>query len=147
MKRTSLWLGCLFLIVVILPRAAAQDEKKVILKVDGKIANTDPKDKVRQDCYHKSHIVKLEAGATYQIDMIGVGGFDTFLRLEDADGKQLAEDDDGGEDLDARIIFQAPKAGTYRIICTTYEDNDTGAYTLIVTRTAGGKKEEKKKKQ
>src|SRR5579862_6480339 len=50
--------------------------------------------------------VKLEASKTYVIDMISPDQkvLDPFLRLLDAKGKQLAEDDDGGEGLNARII-------------------------------------------
>ena len=45
-------------------------------------------------------------------------------RPEDSRGEQLAEDDDSGGFLDARI--------TYRIIATSYEPGKTGAYTLTV---------------
>ena len=58
--------------------------------------------------------------------------FDAYLRLEDADGKQLAEDDDGGEDQNARLRFQAPKTGTYRIIATTFAANEFGAYIFMI---------------
>src|SRR5262245_32480846 len=47
--------------------------------------------------------------------------FDTFLRLEDADGKELARNDDSGGELNAQIVFTAPKSGDFRIIATSYE--------------------------
>src|SRR5215831_4607100 len=54
--------------------------------------------------------VKLEEGKTYQIDMISPDqkALDPFLVLQDAAFKKLAEDDDGGEGLNARIVFRAP---------------------------------------
>lgn len=137
----ALLAGLLFLVALTLSGGAlAQDKDKVILKVQDKIAATDQKDKVRKDCYHKVHVVKLMEGVTYRIDMLGDSEFDTYLRLEDDAGKQLAEDDDSGEGLNARIVFPAPKTGTYRIIATTYDDNDTGSYTLLVTAIGGEKK-------
>src|SRR5262249_46996663 len=71
------------------------------LKIEGKL-NKD----VRSIAYQ----VKMEAGKTYVIDMISPDqkALDPFLRLLDSAGKQLAEDDDGGEGLNARITFRAP---------------------------------------
>jgi len=54
---------------------------------------------------------------------------DPYLRLEDAAGKELAKDDDGGEGLNARIRFDCPADGTYRIICTTFAGG-VGLYEL-----------------
>jgi hypothetical protein len=125
---------------------AAQDEKKEVLKVDGKFTDKDPEDRIRKGCYHKVHMIKLVEGATYQIDMIGVDKLDTYLRLEDAKGKPLDENDDVAEgNLDSRIVFKAPKTDTYRIIATTFVEGETGAYTLIVTQTAGPKEKDKDK--
>jgi hypothetical protein len=71
---------------------------------------------------------------TYQIDMSSkVEGFDSWLRIEDADKKQLAEDDDSGGNLDARILFMAPEDGIYRIITTTYASKfETGPFNLRI---------------
>ena len=43
----------------------------------------------------------------------------TYLRLEDAAGNQLRQDDDGGSGLNSRIRFQAPRTGNYRVIATS----------------------------
>src|SRR5262249_28511193 len=56
---------------------------------------------------------------------------DPYLRLENAAGMQLADDDDSGEGLNARIVFAAPKDGAYRIIATTFAGG-TGAFELTV---------------
>lgn len=75
--------------------------------------------------------IKLEQGITYQIDHMSKA-FDAYLYLEDADGKLLAEDDDGGEGLNLRIIFRAEKTGTYRLIATSLGNTWPGAFSLSV---------------
>jgi serine protease Do len=91
--------------------------------------------------------VKLSKDVTYIIEMVATVAkdgkqLDPFLILEDTAGKKLAEDDDGGGDLNAKIVFRAPADGVYRIICTTFNPNETGGYTLSVRREA--EKKEKK---
>jgi serralysin len=76
----------------------------------------------------------MKAGRTYQIDMMqkpGALAVDPFLRLEDSQGNQLASDDDGGEGLNARIVFACTQDGTYRVVATTL-DAQTGGFTLSV---------------
>ena len=61
--------------------------------------------------------------------------FDTYLLLQDATGQYVAEDDDGGTNLNSRIAgsFQA---GTYTIWVTSFSAGETGSYTLSVSRNA-----------
>jgi tetratricopeptide (TPR) repeat protein len=77
--------------------------------------------------------VKLAAGKTYVLDMVSPDqkAVDPYLVLSDAAGKKLAEDDDSGGGLNARINFRADQAGTYRIQATTFNDG-RGAFTLTV---------------
>jgi hypothetical protein len=77
--------------------------------------------------------VKFAAGKTYVIDMVSPDqkALDPYLFLFDAAGKQLAEDDDGGGGLNARIVFRAAKDGTYRIRATSCNAG-RGAFTLTV---------------
>src|SRR5262249_14393602 len=60
--------------------------------------------------------------------------FDAYLRLEDAAGKELAEDDDSGGNLNARIIFSCTKDGNYKVICTCFSEA-TGNFTLSVKKS------------
>lgn len=114
----------------------AVEATEIVLK-DGKVevasnlTNDDPKDKVRVVSPCKIYAIKLTAGKTYQIDMMSKA-IDSYLRFEDAAGKELAHDDDSGEGLDARIIFNCTQEGTYRIIATTFLGG-TGPFTLRVT--------------
>jgi serine/threonine protein kinase/Flp pilus assembly protein TadD len=77
--------------------------------------------------------VTLNAGKTYVIDMISPNqqALDPYLVLRDPDSKVLAEDDDGGDDLNARIIIRAPRDGVYRILATSYNAG-RGPFTLTV---------------
>jgi hypothetical protein len=105
-------------------------EGKGVIK--GKLATTDPKDASRKECYCKIYTIKLEAGMTYQFDC--VSDWDNWLRIEDAKGKQLAEDDDGGGGTNAQIVFECKTAGEYRVIVTTFENEDTGDFTVNVAK-------------
>jgi thiol-disulfide isomerase/thioredoxin len=115
-----------------------QDENKPVLKKQDTLTEDDAKDTKKTDCFAKVYKVKLKAGELYRIDMISKETdpqkFDPFLRLEDSSGKQLAMDDDGGGFPNAKIIFKAEKAGTYKVIATTFAPNMTGAYAITVAR-------------
>jgi hypothetical protein len=84
---------------------------------------------------HKLFLFNMEAGKTYQIDMISKA-FDAYLYLENPDGVQLAEDDDGGGNLNARIVYKAAVTGTHRIVATYYAANFLGGaggdFTLTI---------------
>src|SRR5437773_428459 len=89
----------LALVIAVAGQPAAQDkaqDKKdgLILKVEGKLTPDDPKDAVRKNSHHKVHTVKLQKDVVYRMDLISTQ-FDAYLRLEDAAGKQLEENDDG----------------------------------------------------
>jgi hypothetical protein len=108
-------------------------ELKTDLVATAELSNKDPKYPRRGGPY-KLHTVKLQADKKYQIDMMS-SAFDSYLFLEDSAGKLLMEDDDGGDGLNARIIFVPKKTDTYRIIATTFNQfvgAPVGAYTLIV---------------
>jgi eukaryotic-like serine/threonine-protein kinase len=89
--------------------------------------------------------VKLAAGKTYVIDMVGPDqkALDPYLVLTDATGQKLAEDKKSGDGLNARIVFRAEQAGTYRLQATAF-NGGAGAFTLTVGEQANPPKEEKK---
>jgi hypothetical protein len=99
-------------------------------EVKGKLDANDPKDVSRTDMYCKIYTVKLEAGKTYQVDC--KSDWDNWLRIEDAKGKQLAEDDDSGGGTDAQIIFECKTAGEYRVIVTSFDAGATGDFAVSV---------------
>src|SRR5438105_2950700 len=86
-------------------RAGGKAEKD--FKTAGKLTKDDPKDKKR-DAVCQIHTVRMKKGGVYTIDMVSTQ-FDSYLRLEDAKGRELAEDDDSGGNLNAQIVFTCPK--------------------------------------
>jgi hypothetical protein len=99
-------------------------------EVKGKLEASDPKDASRNECYCKIYAIKLEAGKTYQVDC--KSDWDNWLRIEDAKGKQLAEDDDSGGGTDAQVVFECKTAGEYRVIVTSFDEATTGDFIVTV---------------
>jgi peroxiredoxin len=110
--------------------AGGKGEKDIVIQ--DKLTKDDAKD-TKRNFACKVHVVKLKAGNTYTIDMVS-REFDSYLRLEDAKGAELAEDDDSGGDLNARIIFNCTKDGDYKVICTCFAEA-TGNFTLSVKKS------------
>jgi hypothetical protein len=89
----------------------------------------------------QAHALKFKAGVTYVIDLHSPA-FDTLLRLENAAGQLLAENDDiePSKDLNSRFVFTAPQDGTYRLVATSFQQQGVGPYTLTVRKFLGKKK-------
>ena len=69
--------------------------------------------------------VELTAGVQYTFDLQGAGNgsgtlSDGFLVLRDADGNFVAQDDNGGDGDDARLIFTPTSTATYFITVRTF---------------------------
>lgn len=98
------------------------------LTISSNLTAGDMPDKVRRHrC--KTFDIRLDAGKAYQIDMMGA--FDTYLRLEDPTGRQIAADDDGGDGLNSRMIINIPANGIYRVVSTSFSGG-LGAFTLTI---------------
>jgi hypothetical protein len=104
---------------------------KGIATVKDRLVATDVPDSVRSGCFSKVYKVKMLAGNKYQIDMKSQE-LDAYLRLENSSGNRLAEDDDSGGDLNARIIFNCARDDEYRVIATTFRMRDFGGFVLQV---------------
>jgi hypothetical protein len=115
----------------------------IVLDAKGKLADNDPLDKVRAGCRRQVRDFKMVAGETYTFDLHSTD-FDAFLRLEDAAGKQIKDDDDSAGNLNARIVYRATKDDMIRIIITTCDPGESGNYQLTVRQAEGKKKEDKK---
>jgi len=97
----------------------------------GVLANTDPLDNIRQGCHQKVHAFRMIVGRAYTIDL--QGQFDTYIRVETSGGKNLAEDDDGGDGLNSRLVFRPTQNDTYRVIVTSCGQGGVGTYKLKIT--------------
>lgn len=83
--------------------------------------------------------IELVAGQTITITLRGSGTTplaDPYLRLRDASGNLLRENDDSGGSLNSTINFTATTSGTYYIDAGAWADSagvtSTGTYTLQV---------------
>jgi thiol-disulfide isomerase/thioredoxin len=134
--------GCL--LAVGAPSAPAQPAQpagkaNVVFSKSDKLTDADEKDTGAQtrQSHRKLYKIKLTEGQVYRIDLSS-SDFDTFLRLENAAGKQLAFNDDiDPKNLNSRILFIAPKTGEYRVIATTFEKGKTGAFDVEVKTLTG----------
>jgi tetratricopeptide (TPR) repeat protein len=104
-------------------------------QVQEALTRDDPRDHVLKNSHHKVHPFQMAAGKTYRIDLMSKE-FDTYLRLVDPSGAQVAADDDGGEGTNARIIYRAAQAGEHQIIATSFEAGATGKYTLTIVEAS-----------
>jgi hypothetical protein len=115
------------------PLGAVPAEGKV---VQGQLTNLDGNDRMRPGSKCKRYSVTLQTGKIYQIDMVS-NQVDSYLRLEDSAGQQVAQDDDSGGFPNARILYVCPKTGLYTINCTTFIGG-VGAFTLTIREQQGG---------
>ncbi|PSH58332.1 hypothetical protein FY050_23945 [Phyllobacterium endophyticum] len=84
--------------------------------------------------------IELVAGQTYSFSMTGTGAaaiYDTYLRLRDSAGTQIAYDDDSGAGNNSTLIFTATTSGTYYLDAGAYNDAYAGQYDLTVSGQTG----------
>lgn len=70
---------------------------------------------------HKEYPVQLKAGQACIISLDATqpgGGYDPFLVLEGPGGDVVAQDDDGGDGNNSRIVHRSKRGGEYRVIAT-----------------------------
>ena len=75
-------------------------------------------------------VFQAEEGVFYQIDVALGTLSDSVVVLYDADEQELAYNDDHGDSLASRIIWEATSSGEYYAAVEGY---GTGSYTLTVT--------------
>lgn len=57
---------------------------------------------------------------------------DPYLILLAPDGRDVAQDDDGGGGSNARLVTQLPADGTYTILANSYQPGETGRYQINI---------------
>ena len=119
--------------------STGDEGKPIALKIEkgqaaynGMLARTDPRYNGQK--LHKLFTVQWEEGKTYQIDHKS-RVFDAYLYLIGPDGNILAQDDDGGEGLNSRIVHRAGKAGEYRIVATSLGGAGVGQFEFSIRQT------------
>lgn len=81
---------------------------------------------------YDAYAFRASAGERGKIDLES-DDFDSFLRvgrIVNGAFVQMAENDDGGSSLNARLVFTAPQAGEYLIRVTSYNGSAEGDYRL-----------------
>ena len=106
------------------------DWSKYLIK-HNRLTNADLPDPRQPRCRHKVYRLNLKVGHRYQIDLKSFA-FDAYLRIEDEAKKKLADNDDGGDNMNARLSFRPSKTATYRIVVSTWRHYQTGRYCLVV---------------
>lgn len=79
--------------------------------------------------------ITLTAGQTIDINLFGSGATplsDTYLRIRDANGNIIADNDDSNASLFSFLKFTAATGGTFFIEADSYGNNLLGEYTLTV---------------
>lgn len=103
---------------------------------EGTLAETDNEDD-EDGKFYDQYSFRGRAGQRIEVTM-GSDEFDSYLRLGRLDGcdwEELATDDDGGEDTDARLRYTLPSDGEYVIRATSFGEN-AGTYTLALNERA-----------
>jgi hypothetical protein len=88
-----------------------------------------------QDWYH----VLLSSGSSYTFDVVGSGASpleDTFVTLYDPEGREVAWDDDSGENLYARLNYSPFVSASYYVAVSGY-NMAVGEYELSVQEFIG----------
>ena len=76
--------------------------------------------------------VTLTAGEQYQFALDGVSLSDPLVRLFDAQGNQIAANDDGGPGLNSLLTYTPTTTGTYFVVADAFA-TQFGSYTLTFT--------------
>ncbi|MEQ8897715.1 MAG: M10 family metallopeptidase [Roseovarius sp.] len=82
--------------------------------------------------------VELEAGHTYEIALTGSPSghgtlSDPYLRVYDANGNLVTENDDGGTGYESLATVTISVTGTYYVSAGSYRDGYTGTYRIAVS--------------
>jgi WD40 repeat protein/serine/threonine protein kinase len=112
------------------PSSPSEIKGAMLMNVVHDLSDSEPFDRVRADSYCRVYKLELKADVTYQMTMQSIA-MDSYLRLEDASRKEVANDDDGGGNRDARLTFVPTNPGTYYLIATTYK-RGSGRFALTV---------------
>ncbi|MBD3881425.1 pre-peptidase C-terminal domain-containing protein [Phormidium tenue FACHB-886] len=88
----------------------------------------------RDNSYLDSYTFEGETGQRIVITLTSQA-FDPYLILLDAEGNSLSQNDDGGSNSNAQIVYSLPTDGKYTIYVNSYGSGG-GAYSLSLQTTA-----------
>ncbi len=86
------------------------------------------------DSFFNVYTFEGKAGERVTIDMTS-DEIDPYLILVGPNGREVAQNDDGGGGTNARIVATLPSTGTYMLIANSAQSGEAGKYSL---RASGG---------
>lgn len=104
------------------------------ISLDGRLGRRDATD--AEGRHRREQVVSLRRGDRVRFG-VSSEAMDVMAVVE-GPGGQRWEDDDGAGGTDARLVFTAPRDGSYRFIVTTYEAGETGSYQAEARVSHGG---------
>jgi len=104
------------------------------ISMDGRLGRRDPADD--EGRHRREQAVTLRRGDRVRFG-VSSDALDVMAVVEGPGGERW-EDDDGAGGTDARLVFTAPRDGSYRFIVTSYEAGETGAYQAEARVSRGG---------
>jgi hypothetical protein len=100
------------------------------MRVESELTIRDPS---QDNCFYRVHEVALREGERYIIDLESKE-YANCVKLLNPDGMIVAFQDEGTPSRGARIIYEAPRTGTYRVLTASTTPNAIGPFTLTVCR-------------
>lgn len=119
----------LIALALLLATAPVTAQSEESIEIQGEIREDDSVDPVRK-VPGKMHEIKLAKGKLYSIILVS-NDFDSYLRLVDAAGKTIAEDDDSYGNANARIKYTPANDEVVKVYACTFAGGG-GAYTLFI---------------
>ncbi|MFN7909951.1 MAG: CHAT domain-containing protein [Microcystis sp.] len=84
---------------------------------------------MEDESYFNVHTFQGKAGEPLIIDLTSKD-FDAYIILVDPNNNKIAENDDGGDENDARIVLTLTVTGTYTLIVNSAKAKESGSYVL-----------------
>lgn len=88
------------------------------------------------DSYYDAYSFEGSKGQQVVVEM-NSANLDAYLILLSPQGRDLAQDDDGGGATNARLVFTLPEDGTYTVLANSYASRQTGSYDLRLAEDRG----------
>lgn len=106
--------------------------------VDARLGETytgrlEPGDSIMGDSSYADVFLFRPASSGQVLFQLRSSDFDAYLLLQDADGRAIASDDDGGSGTDSQLTFEVVAGRGYRVVANSYgEERSTGLYRLTL---------------
>jgi hypothetical protein len=118
-------------------RAVWEDAARLLKDARGRFTETRLTGELTAKEKRRVHEFKFTAGKMYVVDLESTQ-FNTLLKLEDANGKLLAANDDiSADNLNSRFVINGKVDGLLRVVATSFVEAGVGTYTLTIREFTG----------